>query len=127
MFSGSFLLGIHSEKHKQFSLYWPHKDFFSGGGKKKATTREVRSSRILFQHEKEIDLRKGICEIATTSPSLIELNFIYKHFILKCKFVEGPVCISDLGHVLLGHLLLCEQREGKGAQVATPLEVLNYS
>lgn len=67
-------------------------------------------------------MRKRTCEIVAIFPNLIELNFTYKNFILKYKFREGPVCISDLGHVLLSHLFLCEQREGKGTQVAAPLQ-----
>lgn len=41
---------------------------------------------------------------------------------------QGRTClISDLGHVLLSHLFLCEQREAKGTLVAAPLQALNYS
>lgn len=36
--------------------------------------------------------------------------------------IKGRTCLhSDLGHALLSHLFLCEQREGAGTQVAAPL------
>lgn len=112
-----FFLGIHSEKHKQFSLYWPHKGFFLG--EKKATSREIRSSWIPLQHKKKEKKRKDWFEKGHLWDSnqlfqvylCIELNFIYKYFILRCKSEEGPICISDLGHVLLRVNCFCVNKE----------------